>query len=289
MPSTIDIRRRIRSVKNTQQITKAMKMVAAAKLRRAQERIFAARPYSGGLQEVLQSVVSRVDPDKHPLLAPREDEKNVLIVVVTGDKGLAGAFNANVLKAAVNLVREKEGQNVELLPIGRKANDFFKRRSIPIRRQAPQAMQALSLDTAKEIADSIVTGYLSGEIDAVYVVFNEFRSIMSQIVRVEKLLPIERVQKKEEEQKQNEVEFLFEPDPERILSELLPKHIEFQLYRILLESAAAEQGARMTAMEAATKNASDMIDALTLNYNRIRQAAITKEIIEIVSGASAQR
>ncbi|HEY8711947.1 MAG TPA: F0F1 ATP synthase subunit gamma, partial [Thermoanaerobaculia bacterium] len=163
------------------------------------------------------------------------------------------------------------------------------RRSIPIRRQAPQAMQALSLDTAKEIADSIVTGYLSGEIDAVYVVFNEFRSIMSQIVRVEKLLPIERVQKKEEEQKQNEVEFLFEPDPERILSELLPKHIEFQLYRILLESAAAEQGARMTAMEAATKNASDMIDALTLNYNRIRQAAITKEIIEIVSGASAQR
>jgi len=289
MPSTIDIRRRIRSVKNTQQITKAMKMVAAAKLRRAQERIFAARPYSGGLQEVLQSVVSRVDPEKHPLLAPREDEKNVLIVVVTGDKGLAGAFNANVLKAAVNLVREKEGQNVELLPIGRKANDFFKRRSIPIRRQAPQAMQALSLDTAKEIADSIVTGYLSGEIDAVYVVFNEFRSIMSQIVRVEKLLPIERVEKKEEEKKQNEVEFLFEPDPERILSELLPKHIEFQLYRILLESAAAEQGARMTAMEAATKNASDMIDALTLNYNRIRQAAITKEIIEIVSGASAQR
>ena len=289
MPSTIDIRRRIRSVKNTQQITKAMKMVAAAKLRRAQERIFAARPYSGGLQEVLQSVVSRVDPEKHPLLVPREDEKNVLIVVVTGDKGLAGAFNANVLKAAVNLVREKEGQNVELLPIGRKANDFFKRRSIPIRRQAPQAMQALSLDTAKEIADSIVTGYLSGEIDAVYVVFNEFRSIMSQIVRVEKLLPIERVEKKEEEKKQNEVEFLFEPDPERILSELLPKHIEFQLYRILLESAAAEQGARMTAMEAATKNASDMIDALTLNYNRIRQAAITKEIIEIVSGASAQR
>jgi len=289
MPSTIDIRRRIRSVKNTQQITKAMKMVAAAKLRRAQERIFAARPYSGGLQEVLQSVVSRVDPEKHPLLAPREDEKNVLIVVVTGDKGLAGAFNANVLKAAVNLVREKEGQNVELLPIGRKANDFFKRRSIPIRRQAPQAMQALSLDTAKEIADSIVTGYLSGEIDAVYVVFNEFRSIMSQIVRVEKLLPIERVHKKEEEQKQNEVEFLFEPDPERILSELLPKHIEFQLYRILLESAAAEQGARMTAMEAATKNASDMIDALTLNYNRIRQAAITKEIIEIVSGAQAQK
>ncbi|GAC1428371.1 MAG: F0F1 ATP synthase subunit gamma [Thermoanaerobaculia bacterium] len=289
MPSTIDIRRRIRSVKNTQQITKAMKMVAAAKLRRAQERILSARPYSAGLQEVLQSVVSRVDPDKHPLLAPREDEKNVLIVVVTGDKGLAGAFNTNVLKAAVNLVREKEGQNVELLPIGRKANDFFKRRSIPVRAQAPQAMQALSLDTAKQIADSIVTAYLNGELDAVYVVFNEFRSIMSQIIRVEKLLPIERAEAEEGEEKENEVEFLFEPSPEQILSELLPKHIEFQLYRILLESAAAEQGARMTAMEAATKNASDMIDALTLNYNRIRQAAITKEIIEIVSGASAQK
>jgi F-type H+-transporting ATPase subunit gamma len=289
MPSTIDIRRRIRSVKNTQQITKAMKMVAAAKLRRAQERIYAARPYSGGLMEVLQSVVSRVDPEKHPLLAPREDEKNVLIVVVTGDKGLAGAFNANVIKAAVNLARAKQGQNVELLPLGRKANDFFKRRSIPIRPQASHVLQALSLDTAKVIADSIVTGFLKGEIDAVYVVFNEFRSIISQIVRIEKLLPIERLEKKNEEKPQNEVEFLFEPGPEVILSELLPKHIEFQLYRILLESAAAEQGARMTAMEAATKNASDMIEALTLNYNRIRQAAITKEIIEIVSGASAQK
>ena len=291
MPSTIDIRRRIRSVKNTQQITKAMKMVAAAKLRRAQERIYAARPYSGGLIEVLQSVVSRVDPAKHPLLAPREDEKNVLVVVVTSDKGLAGAFNANVIKAAMNLLREKQGQNVELLPIGRKANDFFKRRTIPIRPQAAHVMQALSLDTAKVIADSIVTGYLNGEIDAVYVVFNEFRSIISQVVRTEKLLPIERLENKDEDKQQpkNEVEFLFEPGPEQILSELLPKHIEFQLYRILLESAAAEQGARMTAMEAATKNASDMIDALTLNYNRIRQAAITKEIIEIVSGAQAQK
>ena len=287
MPSTIDIRRRIRSVKNTQQITKAMKMVAAAKLRRAQERIFSARPYAGGLREVLQSVVSRVDPEKHPLLAPREDEKNVLVVVVTGDKGLAGAFNANVIKAASNLVRERNWENVQLLPIGRKANDFFKRRSIPLRRQGPPVMQALSLDTAKEIADSIVTGYLNGELDAVYVVFNEFRSIISQIVRVEKLLPIEREEKKEGEPE--EIEYLFEPSPEQILSELLPKHIEFQLYRILLESAAAEQGARMTAMEAATKNASEMIDALTLNYNRIRQAAITKEIIEIVSGAAAAK
>jgi F-type H+-transporting ATPase subunit gamma len=264
-------------------------MVAAAKLRRAQERIFAARPYSAGLLQVLESVVERVDPQKHPLLARREEERNVVVVVVTGDKGLAGAFNANVLKATVNLLNERKWENVELVPIGRKANDFFKRRSYKVRRQATQVMQALSLESAKEIADSVVTGYLNGELDAVYVVFNEFRSIMSQIVRVEKLLPIERLVRKEGEPDPNPVEYLFEPGPEQILSELLPKHVEFQLYRILLESAAAEQGARMTAMEAATKNASEMIDALTLNYNRIRQAAITKEIIEIVSGAAAQK
>ena len=289
MPSTIDIRRRIRSVKNTQQITKAMKMVAAAKLRRAQERIVAARPYAAGLREVLESVVVRIAPDKHPLLAERDDEKNVVVVVVTGDKGLAGAFNANVLKATMNLLRENNWENVELLPIGRKANDFFKRRTIPIRkREGAQVLQALAPETAKEIADSLVTGYLNGELDAVYVVFNEYRSIISQIVRVEKLLPFPRPEQ-DEALPANEVEYLFEPGPEQILSELLPKHIEFQLYRVLLESAAAEQGARMSAMEAATKNASEMIDALTLNYNRIRQAAITKEIIEIVSGAAAQK
>ena len=285
MPSTIDIRRRIRSVKNTQQITKAMKMVAAAKLRRAQERIFAARPYAGGLREILTSVASRVDADKHPLLAVREDERNVLVVVVTGDKGLAGAFNANVLKATVNLVREHNWENVELLPIGRKAKDFFKRRAYKVRPQAPHVLQALSIETARELANSLVTGYLNGELDAVYAVYNEFRSIMSQVVRTERLLPIER----DWEEQADSVDYLYEPGPEEILSELLPKHIEFQLYRILLESAAAEQGARMTAMEAATRNASDMIDHLTLTYNRIRQAAITKEIIEIVSGAAAAK
>ncbi|HEX9163282.1 MAG TPA: ATP synthase F1 subunit gamma [Thermoanaerobaculia bacterium] len=285
MPSTIDIRRRIRSVKNTQQITKAMKMVAAAKLRRAQERIYAARPYAAGLREVLSSVATRVDASKHPLLAPREDEKSVLVVVVTGDKGLAGAFNANVIKAALTAIREHKWENVELLPIGRKANDFFKRRTLTVRRQAPQAMQALSVETARELSKSIVSDFLSGEIDAVYVAFNEFRSIISQIVRVERLLPIDR----DWDEQANAIEYLYEPGPEEILNELLPKHIEFQLYRILLESAAAEQGARMTAMEAATKNASEMIDHLTLTYNRIRQAAITKEIIEIVSGAAAQK
>jgi F-type H+-transporting ATPase subunit gamma len=283
MANTIDIRRRIRSVKNTQQITKAMKMVAAARLRRAQERTLAARPYSAALMKVLASLATRVDLESHPLLQQR-DEANVLLVVVTGDRGLAGAFNANVIKAALNAIREHNWQSVQLLPIGRKANDFFKRRTIPIRRHATQIFHALSFDTAREIATEIANDFVGGEIDAVYVVYNEFKSIMTQIVRVVRLLPIERSW----EQTENAVDYLYEPAPEVILNELLPRHIEFQLYRILLESAAAEQGARMTAMESATKNASDMISSLTLTYNRIRQASITREIIEIVSGAAAQ-
>jgi F-type H+-transporting ATPase subunit gamma len=284
MASTIDIRRRIRSVKNTQQITKAMKMVAAAKLRRAQERIFAARPYAAGLRAVLSSIASRVTEDSHPLLKAHDEERKVLLIVVTADKGLAGAFNANVIRAAMNLMRDNKWESVQLLPIGRKANDFFKRRSIPIRSQATQIFQALSLGTARDIAQTLIEDFASGEVDAVYAVHNEFKSIMSQIVRVERLLPVER----DWDQVETPIDYLYEPAPEVILSDLLPKHIEFQLYRILLESAASEQGARMTAMEAATTNASDMISHLTLTYNRIRQAAITKEIIEIVSGAAAQ-
>ena len=289
MPSTIDIRRRIRSVKNTQQITKAMKMVAAARLRRAQERMFAARPYAAGLRTVLSSVAARVNVDAHPLLQPREENK-VLLIIVTADRGLCGAFNANVIRNAQNAIRDhREWQNVELLPIGRKAIDFFKRRPVPIRRQAAQIFQALSLDTARGIAQSLIDDFTSGEVDAVYVVYNEFKSIMAQTVRLERLLPIEGAFEDPQQQQQDTVDYIYEPAPEQILNDLLPKHIEFQLYRILLESAAAEQGARMTAMESATKNAVDMIAALTLSYNRIRQAAITKEIIEIVSGASAQK
>jgi F-type H+-transporting ATPase subunit gamma len=283
MPSTIDIRRRIRSVKNTMQITKAMKMVAAARLRRAQERMFAARPYAAALREVLSSVATRVDITGHALLKEHEAESNVLLVVVTADRGLAGAFNANVIKAAQNAIRDRKWPNVQLLPIGRKANDFFRRRAIPIRRHATGIFQALSLGTAQEIAKSLSEDFINNEVDAVYVVYNEFKSIIAQTVRVERLLPIERAWDEEA----SAIEYLYEPAPETILAELLPKHIEFQLYRVLLESAAAEQGARMTAMEAASKNASDMIDHLTLTYNRIRQAAITKEIIEIVSGAAA--
>jgi F-type H+-transporting ATPase subunit gamma len=283
MPSTIDLRRRIRSVKNTQQITKAMKMVAAAKLRRAQERMYAARPYAAGLRQVLSSVATRVDVTKHPLLQVREDEKNILVLIVTADRGLCGAFNTNVIRAAQNAIAERHWPHVELLPIGRKANDFFKRRTWPIRRQATGVFQALSLETARDIAQSAIDDFLSGEIDAVYVVYNEFKSVIAQQLRVERLLPIEGAI----DQPQSSIDYIYEPSPEAILNELLPKHVEFQLYRILLESAAAEQGARMAAMEAATKNASEMISSLTLTYNRIRQAAITKEIIEIVSGAAA--
>jgi F-type H+-transporting ATPase subunit gamma len=285
MPSTIDIRRRIRSVKNTQQITKAMKMVAAAKLRRAQERIFGARPYAAGLREVLSSVATRVDISTHPLLAEHEAERNVLLVIVTADRGLCGAFNTNAIRASMNAIRDRGWESVQLLPIGRKANDFFKRRTIPIRRQATQIFQALSLGTAQEIAQTLIDDFTSGAVDAVYVVYNEFKSIISQHVRVERLLPIERAW--EEMKNEPSVDYLYEPSAVEILNEMLPKYVEFQLYRILLDSAASEQGARMTAMEAATKNASDMIDHLTLTYNRIRQAAITKEIIEIVSGAAA--
>jgi F-type H+-transporting ATPase subunit gamma len=283
MANTIDIRRRIRSVKNTQQITKAMKMVAAAKLRRAQDRIFSARPYAGALREVLASVATRVEGIDHPLLHAR-DENNVLMVIVTADKGLCGAFNSNVIRAAVNAIREHNWGSVELLPIGRKANDYFRRRPIPIRREATHVFQALSLHTAQGIARTLIDDFISEKVDAVYAVYNEFKSIITQRVHVERLLPIER----DWEEVGTEVDYLYEPGPSEILSELLPKHIEFQLYRILLESAAGEQGARMTAMEAATKNASDMINHLTLTYNRIRQASITKEIIEIVSGAAAQ-
>ena len=285
MANTIDIRRRIRSVKNTQQITKAMKMVAAAKLRRAQERMFAARPYAAALRDVLSSVATRVGEEEvtgNPLLQVRE-EHNVLLLVVTADKGLCGAFNSNIIRAALNAMREHRWESVQLLPIGRKALEYFRRRPIPIRREATQVFQALSLGTAHEIAETIIGDFVEERVDAVYAVYNEFKSIIAQNVRVERLLPIERDWEKAE----TEVDYLYEPNPQQILTDLLPKHIEFQLYRILLESAAAEQGARMTAMEAATKNASEMIDHLTLTYNRIRQASITKEIIEIVSGAAA--
>ncbi|MBK9373475.1 MAG: ATP synthase F1 subunit gamma [Holophagales bacterium] len=290
MPNLIDIRRRIRSVKSTQQITKAMKMVAASKLRRSQERVIAARPYAATLGATLASVTGRIPPREdgapaHPLLAQRE-EKKVVLVVVTGDKGLCGAFNTNVNRAAGAFVREKKkaGVEVSLVTLGRKGTDFWKRRTVPILEARPGLFQRFGYDTAAEVARSLAARFTQGEVDAVYVVFNEFKSVISQIVGVKRLLPIELGELGANE---GGTDYIFEPGPDVILGRLLPRHVEFQLFRVLLESNAAENAARMTAMESATKNAGEMIDSLTLTYNRARQAKITKELIEIVSGAEA--
>jgi F-type H+-transporting ATPase subunit gamma len=287
MASLIDIRRRLRSVKNTQQITKAMKMVAAARLRRAQDRAIAARPYARILREVLASVSSRVREISHPLLAERE-EKNVAVLVVSGDRGLAGAFNSNVNRAVLQLLAGKAWESVTLLPIGKKAVEFARRRKARLAEKSYAGIFAkVEYATAQEIAAGLSAEFVEGRLDAAYVVFNEFKSVLSQNVRVEKLLPISRAQAALTEAPESGVEPLFEPDAKTILARILPRHLEFAIFRILLESAAAEHAARMTAMDSASKNAGDMIDSLTLTYNRARQARITKELIEIVSGASA--
>lgn len=290
MPNLIDIRRRIRSVKSTQQITKAMKMVAASKLRRSQERVIAARPYAGTLEATLASVAGRLParPDgapAHPLLAQRE-EKKVVLVVVTGDKGLCGAFNTNVNRAAGAFVREKTAAGVEvgLVTLGRKATDFWKRRSVPVLEARPGLFQRFDYAAAAEIARALAARFTGGELDAVYVLYNEFKSVISQVVTKRRLLPIELASLGGDA---GGTDYVFEPGPDVILGRLLPRHVEFQVFRVLLESNAAENAARMTAMESATKNAGEMIGSLTLVYNRARQAKITKELIEIVSGAEA--
>jgi F-type H+-transporting ATPase subunit gamma len=366
MANVLDLRRRIRSVKNTRQITKAMKMVSAAKLRRAQERAMLARPYAQMLTNVLQSLVRRTDLYNeqtgeilHPLLVERE-EKNVLVVVVAGDKGFAGAFNSNIIKAAQGFIdaRRAEGQNVDVEPIGRKARDLFRRRypsavyekteehydndlathfetlrhraaPIEVTGDYPTLLVKLQFDEVSEMSHSIVERYTRSEIDAVYVVYNEFKSVISQQVVVEKLLPIRKLGSHEvtaievmtEEQREAatkaaahaaqtsgvsinepeetdidaeakkfgtaEVDYIFDQSPERLFRHLMPRYVTTQIFHALLESVAAEHAARMTAMDSATSNAGDMIDALSLTMNRVRQAAITKEIIEIVSGAAA--
>ena len=278
MANLIDIRRRIRSVKNTQQITKAVKMVAASKLRRSQDRAIATRPYATTLEATLRSVASRVPPREdgaplHPLLATRE-EKNVVLVVVSGDKGLAGGFNTNVNRAAGAFLREAPGRgiaSVGLVALGKKANDFWKRRPVEI-------LQAQA---------GLAARFVSGEMDAVYVISNEFKSAISQVVRTKRLLPIALESAANVANGVGGVDYLYEPSPEEILGTLLPRFLEFQMYRVILESQAAFFAAQMTAMDSATKNAGDMIDSLTLTYNRARQARITKELIEIVSGAAA--
>lgn len=290
MASLIDIRRRLRSIRNSQQITKAMKMISAARLRRAQDRAIAARPYARVLRDVLSSVSSRVGELSHPLLAERE-EKRVAVLAVAGDRGLAGAFNANVNRAVAALVSGKPWESVTILPIGKKALDFWRRRKISLAEKTYAGIfSKIDYPIAKEIADSLAAEFAAGRLDAVYVVSNEFKSVISQVVRVEKLLPISRAQAAIAAAPAPEatVEPIFEPDPATILAKILPRYLEFAIFRILLESAAAEHAARMTAMDSASKNAGDMIDSLTLTYNRARQARITKELIEIVSGAAAQ-
>jgi F-type H+-transporting ATPase subunit gamma len=362
MANVLDLRRRIRSVKNTRQITKAMKMVSAAKLRRAQERAMLARPYAQMISTVLESLIRRTDlyDDEtgevlHPLLVERE-EKNVLVVVVAGDKGFAGAFNSNIVKAAQGFIdaRRAQGQNIDVEPVGRKARDTFRKRypaavyekkeehydnelsthfeiirhraqPIEVTGDHPTMLLKINIDDVSDMARSIVERYTRAEIDSVYIVYNEFKSVISQRVVVEKLLPIRKLGSHEitvaeemtEEQKEAaglaaktagislteppetafeseakkfgtaEVDYIFDQPPERLFRHLMPRYVTTQLFHAFLESVAAEHAARMTAMDSATNNAGDMIDALSLTMNRVRQAAITKEIIEIVSGAAA--
>jgi F-type H+-transporting ATPase subunit gamma len=283
MPALIDIRRRIRSVKSTQQITKAMKMVSAAKLRRAQEAMFAARPYARKMLEVLSSLAARAESDLHPLLEQRGPGKT-LLVVVTADKGLCGAFNANIIRSATRFLAERDRGSVELALVGRKGRDFFRRRAIAIRSEQVGVFSALRYATARSLAAELVEVFTRREVDEVFLVYNEFRSVIQQRLVVSRLLPIERPVLQSQALG---ADFLYEPSPAEIFGHLLPKHVEVQVWRALLESAAAEHGARMTAMDAATNNATEMIDRLTLYMNKVRQAAITKEIIEVVSGAGS--
>lgn len=350
MAGVLDIRRRIRSVRNTRQITRAMKMVSAARLRRAQERALTARPYGQMLTNVLKSLVSRaelIDPEsgelRHPLLVRRE-EKNILLIVVTGDRGLAGPFNTNILKAAMRFILSKAGKNIDIEAVGRKARDFFRRRyqvvprspsgdgSIPPRVANVQltgelvgVLNRIEFAHARDLAENVIERYVRGEVDSVYLVFNEFKSVIAQRLIVEEILPIGRIGEREIRQAEElsdkarreaaeaaatagvgvraadtrdidaraatfatkEVDYIYEQPPARIFSDLLPKYVALQIYRAFLESIAAEHAARMTAMDSATNNANEMIDSLTLAMNRVRQAKITKEIIEIVSGAAA--
>jgi F-type H+-transporting ATPase subunit gamma len=358
MANLLDIRRRIRSVINTRQITKALKMISAAKLRKAQDRALAARPYAQMLTNVLKSLVSRAeiyDPEtgvpKHPLLAQRE-EKNTLLIVVTGDTGKAGAFNANITKAGIRFLEAKAGGNVDIEAVGRKGRDFLRRRfpaskvqtqslsdvdastdadSPGVERSGPVQLTGehvgilgkLQFAQAAALAENVIRRYCREEIDSVYVVFNEFKSVIAQRLIVEQILPIGQIgeqavrlaQEPTEEAKKKAkeaavsagvgmrsteategegsqfgtapVDYIYEQPPEELFRDLVPKYVSVQIFRALIESVAAEHAARMTAMDSATNNATDMIDSLTLAMNRVRQAKITKEIIEIVSGAAA--
>jgi len=288
MASLKDIKKRIGTVKNTQQITKAMKMVSAAKLRRAQDAVVAARPYANKMADVLSSLALRVDAESNPLLAERGKGK-ALIVLITGDRGLCGGFNVNISKAAERFIREnKEGfESYELLIVGRKGNDYLKRRAgmdIAKVHENLVGTGQVSYPIGALLGQEVIELYRNGEYDSVFLVYNAFQSAMTQIQTVTQLLPI--VPKVVDEGAQV-TDYLYEPNATEVLDEILPKHIEVQIFRSLLESSASEHGARMTAMDSASKNASEMIGKLTLQYNRARQASITKELLEIISGAES--
>ncbi len=290
MASLLDMRRRIKSVKNTQQITKAMKMVAAAKLKRAQDRVTAARPFAKKMSAVLGGLSAKVaDEFSHPLLTPRGDQK-YLVVLVTADKGLAGAFNANVIKATQAFLVENSGKTVEMMAVGRKGRDFFKRRemSLPAEYLGLTGAGQVKYTDAAEIADDIIKTFTDDEsIDKVFLVYTEFKTVLSQKPVIEQLFPIPSIKAEEHSEGTVEAEYIYEQPAAEIFGKLLPKQVVTQVYKAMLESVASEQGSRMTAMDSASKNAGELIDSLTLNMNRIRQAAITKEIIEVVSGAAA--
>ncbi|MEK6598804.1 MAG: ATP synthase F1 subunit gamma [Deltaproteobacteria bacterium] len=282
MPSLKDIKRRIKSVKNTQQITKAMKMVAAAKLKRAHDDILAARPYSQKMLDIINSLSSRVRPDAHPLLSKKGGGR-VELVIVTSDRGLCGGFNSNIIRASEGFIRKNtDNTGITLNLIGKKAKDYFKRRGLTIRQERPVGSGRPKYTAAAEIAKEIVDSHIKETFDETYLIYSEFKSALSQELVIQRLLPIESPKESEEA-----TEYIYEPSQEAILADILPKYIEVQIFMALLESAASEHGARMAAMDSATKNAKEMIEGLTLKYNRLRQAAITKELMEIIGGAEA--
>ena len=287
MPTLLDFRRRIRSVKNTQQITRAMKFVAAARLRRAQEAALAARPYAQELLRVLRSTIGRIAEPQHPLLVRRPEER-VLAVVLTGERGLAGAFNTNLLRRANEFFRANKDKKLSVVSVGKKGRDALRKAGFNLIAEYINVLARVEFATVREIANLVTDLYANGEIDSVYIIFSEFKTVMSANLAVEKLVPVDphQVTEATEETSGARVDYLYEQPAEQLLDRLLPRYVESQVQRAMLESSAAEHAARMTAMESATKNAGDVIEALTLHMNKVRQAAITKEIIEIVSGAS---
>jgi F-type H+-transporting ATPase subunit gamma len=293
MPTLLEFRRRIRSVRNTQQITRAMKFIAAARLRRAQQTAILLRPYAGGIREVLRSAMSRIEnPEQFPLLAQRPEER-VLVLVTSGERGLCGAFNANVLRRAFEFLGEKNDKSVEVIAIAKKSRDSFRKRSWKIAGEYLDVTTRADLGKAKEIAAEVMKVYEAHQADSVYLIYNEFRNVLMQTLRVEKLLPLERAALATTEKHSPPassaelVDYIYEQPAAEIFNKLVPRYVEMRIYSMLAESSAAEHAARMTAMDSATRNASDVIDALTLHMNKVRQAAITREIIEVISGAAS--